>query len=230
MGHVYLTILASRVTGITLAHTDVFVRSLKRLRPRPLSIREDLNYRLWRLIHLRQHRVSLLHSPMVFVGQTQHTLSVSVGFFPEFSSANFTGYYSYHSLFLFKCVCVPSHKRTAFVPFYHIYLTIQKVKSTLINMSTCVHHVNMADLAIPANSTLHFGIFSLLFLQISFVFVSIFSIYSQAFCRQKFRRKHVVLKAFAKRLFTRLFISTQRTPFSRNALFLSLLFSHVAFR
>lgn len=157
---------AHLLTGITLAHTastDVFVRSLKRSRPRPLTIREDPNYRLWRLIHLRQHRVSLFHPLMGFLGQTQHILSVSVGFLPEFSSAHFTGYYSYHSLFLFKCMRAPSCKRTAFVLFYFIYLFIEKVKSPLINMSTDVHHVNMADLATPANSVLYFGIFCLLF-------------------------------------------------------------------
>lgn len=68
----------------------------------------------------------------------------------------------YHTLFLFKCVCAPSCKRTAFVPFY-LFTGIQKVKSTLINMSTDVHHVNMADLATPADSALYFGIFCLLF-------------------------------------------------------------------
>lgn len=186
MGHIYSNILPSWVTGITLAHTpstDVFVWSLKRSRPQPLTVREAVNYRLWRLIHLRQHRVSLFHPLMVFLGQ-KHILSVSVAFLPEFSSAHFTGYYSYHSLFLFKCVCAPSCKRAPFVPFYFIYLFIQRVKSTLINMSTDVHNINMADLATPANSALCFGIFlSLFFLQITFVFVSIFSIYSQAFCR-----------------------------------------------
>lgn len=175
----------SCVTGITLAHTastDVFVRSLKRSRPRPLTIRDDANYRLWKLIHLRQHWASLFHHLMVFLGQTQHILSVSVGFLPEFSSAHFTGYYSYHSLILFKCVCASSCKRTAFVLFYFIYLFIQKVKNILINMSTDVHHVNMADLATPANSAWYFVIFCLLLLQITFVFLSPHSEVPQKTC------------------------------------------------
>lgn len=139
---------------------------------------------------------------MVFLGQTLHILSVSVGFLPEFSSAHFTGYYSYHSLFLFKCVCAPLCKRTAFVPFYFIYLFIQKVKSTWINMSTDVHHVNMADLATPANLALYVGIF-----------------WSSVFTHRHFV---ALLRSSAEK---KRFISTQRTHFSRNASFLPLLFS-----
>lgn len=120
---------------------------------------------------------------MVFLGQTQHILSVSVGFLPEFSSAHFTGYYSYHSLFLFKCVCAPSCKKTAFVLFYFIYLFIQKLKSTL-NMSTDVHHVNMADFATPANSASYFGIFHLFFanylcVHFQYLLTNILSLYSE---------------------------------------------------